>query len=123
MLGGIVGTAVGIIVLYSTYFGSFGYAVYMGFFAIIFILPITIIIGTVVGSTVWVITRLLRTNKLAGAAIGVIIALILGAAIGAIFDANHTQTGNKWFFVKFGAIAGAVVGLISGADDHTKRSS
>jgi hypothetical protein len=121
MIGGIAGNVVGITILYLSFFNfrRVGPLLYY-FFAILGTFPVTFVGGTVVGALVWVVTRLLRTNRFTGAIAGAIIAAIIGGAIGFLFDAYLVQTTID--LVKYGAIAGAVVGAISGADDHTKRS-
>jgi hypothetical protein len=121
MLGGLLGCFLGIAILYLSYFQHAGRAAYWGFFGILGTLPVTVVCGTIVGALIWGGTRLLRTGRLAGAAIGAVGAAAIGLLIGAILDsqiANQDPNDRQWFFTLYGLIAGAVTGVVSGSQDH-----
>ncbi|MEN3332303.1 MAG: hypothetical protein V7641_1668 [Blastocatellia bacterium] len=123
MLGAFIGGVLGIAILYLFYFKRAGTAFYWGSFAIIRVLPITIIVGTVVGALIWMGIKQLRIGRLTGAVIGAVIAAIIGSIVGAIIDAQIVTEIRQpiWdgFFIKYGMIAGAVTGLVSGVQGHT----
>lgn len=122
MLGGLIGSFLGIGILYLYYFQHVGRAAYWGFFAITRVLPLTVVCGTLIGALVWGGTKLLRTRKLPGAVIGAISAAIIGSIAGAMIDIQTTNQNPDtiwhWFFIWYGLVAGAVTGAVSGAHDH-----
>src|SRR5581483_1848311 len=124
ILGALIGSVLGISILYLFYFKRAGAALFWGSFAFLRVLPVTVIVGTLLGALAWVGAKLLRTRSLTGAVLGAIAAAIIGSIIGAIIDG---QTANEFhrsiwdgFFIKYGMIAGAVTGLISGAQNHAQ---
>lgn len=126
-VGGLAGGILGIAILHSYEAGHIRAAIfYWARLAMIRTLPFTIIGGTIVGAIVWALTKRLRTNKLAGAIVGAVIAAASGGIIGAMINYLISSDSYSFFWeaflVRYGAIVGAVTGIICGARDHRLNS-
>lgn len=128
MLGGLVGGVLAVAILYSYQFGNIRYAIfYQALLAMIYVVPVTLIGGTVIGAIVSMLCIYFRTTRIIGILIGAITATILGAVIGAGFhymmQNQPPVTLGESFFVRCGVIVGLITGILSGAQEHKLNRS
>ena len=127
-LGGLVGGILGISILHALRGDSAKAAIsYWALLGMMKVVPLTVLGGPLVGALVATLCRYLRAGILKSllTAVGLAAAVggVLGAAAGYLIADDGEAGAYVTFFLEYGLIVGATVGLLVGACDYKPRDS